>query len=272
MTGRVRYRCISSSPSISRPRSGRARCKAGARLDNEVELAERLGLSRPTVRAAFVYLANKGMVTRKRGRGDAGRQGADRPRCRADQPVRRPGSGRAGADDAGDQERGRARQRARGPRAQAARPGAGDLPGADQAGRRRADRAHAQLPAGRRWSTCAARCSPSTGSTSCCAPPASGSARRPSACRPRTPRRPRRKVLERGQGRRAADHGADRVRRQRPSGRVRPAPVPRVQVRVHDDDARRRRWGRRLSRREQEVLAVPSSARSTTAPRSTPEE
>jgi len=43
--------------------------KAGARLDNEVELAERLGLSRPTVRAAFLYLANKGMVTRKRGAG-----------------------------------------------------------------------------------------------------------------------------------------------------------------------------------------------------------
>jgi DNA-binding GntR family transcriptional regulator len=43
--------------------------KAGARLDNEVELAERLGLSRPTVRAAFGYLANKGMVIRKRGAG-----------------------------------------------------------------------------------------------------------------------------------------------------------------------------------------------------------
>ncbi len=43
--------------------------KAGARLDNEVELAERLGLSRPTVRAAFGYLANKGMVVRKRGAG-----------------------------------------------------------------------------------------------------------------------------------------------------------------------------------------------------------
>ncbi len=43
--------------------------KAGARLDNEVELAERLGLSRPTVRSAFLYLANKGMVIRKRGTG-----------------------------------------------------------------------------------------------------------------------------------------------------------------------------------------------------------
>jgi DNA-binding GntR family transcriptional regulator len=45
------------------------RLKAGARLENEVELAARLGLSRPTVRQAFLYLANKGMVVRKRGAG-----------------------------------------------------------------------------------------------------------------------------------------------------------------------------------------------------------
>jgi GntR family transcriptional regulator len=43
--------------------------KVGARLDNEVQLAERLGLSRPTVRAAFLYLSNKGLVVRKRGTG-----------------------------------------------------------------------------------------------------------------------------------------------------------------------------------------------------------
>jgi GntR family transcriptional regulator len=43
--------------------------KVGARLDNEVQLAERLGLSRPTVRAAFAYLSNKGLVARKRGAG-----------------------------------------------------------------------------------------------------------------------------------------------------------------------------------------------------------
>src|SRR5690348_8562663 len=41
----------------------------GARLDNEVQLAESLGLSRPTVRSAFLYLANKGLVVRKRGAG-----------------------------------------------------------------------------------------------------------------------------------------------------------------------------------------------------------
>src|ERR1051326_4003297 len=43
--------------------------KVGARLENGVQLAETLGLSRPTVRAAFLYLANKGLVVRKRGAG-----------------------------------------------------------------------------------------------------------------------------------------------------------------------------------------------------------
>ncbi|MGH3098848.1 MAG: GntR family transcriptional regulator [Streptosporangiales bacterium] len=41
----------------------------GARLDNEVSLAERLGLSRPTVRQAIQSLVDKGMVVRKRGVG-----------------------------------------------------------------------------------------------------------------------------------------------------------------------------------------------------------
>ena len=43
--------------------------KVGTRLQNEIQLAETLGLSRPTVRAAFLYLANKGLVVRKRGAG-----------------------------------------------------------------------------------------------------------------------------------------------------------------------------------------------------------
>jgi GntR family transcriptional regulator len=43
--------------------------EAGARLENEAELAAHLGLSRPTVRSAFLYLANKGMIVRKRGAG-----------------------------------------------------------------------------------------------------------------------------------------------------------------------------------------------------------
>ncbi len=41
----------------------------GVRLENEVQLAQELGLSRPTVRAAFLYLAEKGLVERKRGYG-----------------------------------------------------------------------------------------------------------------------------------------------------------------------------------------------------------
>lgn len=41
----------------------------GARLGNEVELANRLGLSRPTVRQAIGSLVEKGLVVRKRGAG-----------------------------------------------------------------------------------------------------------------------------------------------------------------------------------------------------------
>ncbi len=41
----------------------------GARLDNEVELAANLGLSRPTVRQAIGSLVDKGLVVRKRGAG-----------------------------------------------------------------------------------------------------------------------------------------------------------------------------------------------------------
>lgn len=42
---------------------------SGDRLDNEVKIAEDLGLSRPTVRAAFGYLVDKGLVQRRRGQG-----------------------------------------------------------------------------------------------------------------------------------------------------------------------------------------------------------
>jgi DNA-binding GntR family transcriptional regulator len=41
----------------------------GSRLDNEVELAERLRLSRPTVRRAIQYLVEQGLLVRKRGVG-----------------------------------------------------------------------------------------------------------------------------------------------------------------------------------------------------------
>ena len=41
----------------------------GDRLENEVKIAEDLGLSRPTVRAAFGYLVDRGLVLRRRGQG-----------------------------------------------------------------------------------------------------------------------------------------------------------------------------------------------------------
>jgi DNA-binding GntR family transcriptional regulator len=42
---------------------------AGARLENEVGLGERLGLSRPTIRRAIQELVDKGLVVRRRGIG-----------------------------------------------------------------------------------------------------------------------------------------------------------------------------------------------------------
>jgi GntR family transcriptional regulator len=41
----------------------------GAQLDNEIALAEALGVSRPTVRRAMQYLVERGLVTRRRGIG-----------------------------------------------------------------------------------------------------------------------------------------------------------------------------------------------------------
>lgn len=43
--------------------------RSGDRIENEVKIAEDLGLSRPTVRQAFRYLVDKGMVVRRRGLG-----------------------------------------------------------------------------------------------------------------------------------------------------------------------------------------------------------
>lgn len=45
------------------------RLAPGARLDNEISLAERLSLSRPTVRRAIQELVDKGLLVRKRGVG-----------------------------------------------------------------------------------------------------------------------------------------------------------------------------------------------------------
>jgi DNA-binding GntR family transcriptional regulator len=45
------------------------RLAPGARLDNEVALAERLGISRPTIRHAIQELVDKGLLVRRRGIG-----------------------------------------------------------------------------------------------------------------------------------------------------------------------------------------------------------
>lgn len=42
---------------------------AGARIDNEIALGERLGISRPTVRRAIQVLVDKGLLVRRRGIG-----------------------------------------------------------------------------------------------------------------------------------------------------------------------------------------------------------
>jgi GntR family transcriptional regulator len=41
----------------------------GAQLENEIQLAEQLGLSRPTMRRAMQYLVDRGLLVRKRGIG-----------------------------------------------------------------------------------------------------------------------------------------------------------------------------------------------------------
>jgi len=41
----------------------------GDRLDGEIQLADRLGLSRPTVRQAIGHLVDKGLIVRRRGVG-----------------------------------------------------------------------------------------------------------------------------------------------------------------------------------------------------------
>ena len=43
--------------------------ETGARLDNEIDLADQLGLSRPTMRKAIEYLVDRGLLVRKRGVG-----------------------------------------------------------------------------------------------------------------------------------------------------------------------------------------------------------
>lgn len=45
------------------------RIPAGSRLDNEAQIAERFGLSRPTMRQAMQHLSDRGLIVRRRGVG-----------------------------------------------------------------------------------------------------------------------------------------------------------------------------------------------------------
>lgn len=47
----------------------RGELQPGARLENEIQLADQMGLSRPTMRQAIQYLVDKGLLVRKRGVG-----------------------------------------------------------------------------------------------------------------------------------------------------------------------------------------------------------
>jgi DNA-binding GntR family transcriptional regulator len=47
----------------------RGELSPGAKLENEIQLADQMGLSRPTMRQAIQYLVDKGLLVRKRGVG-----------------------------------------------------------------------------------------------------------------------------------------------------------------------------------------------------------
>jgi DNA-binding FadR family transcriptional regulator len=72
--------------------------RPGDRLENEIQLSERLGVSRPTVRQAIQRLAQAGLVIRQRG---VGTVVISRRIQRTLQPARRPAGGRPGAVDHG---------------------------------------------------------------------------------------------------------------------------------------------------------------------------
>ncbi len=74
---------------------------SGDRLENEVKIAEDLGLSRPTVRAAFGYLVDKGLVLQAPRSGHGRHEGEGEPVGQAHQPVRRPRGGGARPVDSG---------------------------------------------------------------------------------------------------------------------------------------------------------------------------
>jgi DNA-binding FadR family transcriptional regulator len=73
----------------------------GGRLENEVELADRLGVSRPTIRRAIGYLVGRGMLGAQTGCRYPDRASQGTSAGGAVQPLRRPGQERPAAEDGG---------------------------------------------------------------------------------------------------------------------------------------------------------------------------
>ena len=141
----------------------------GGRLENEVELADRLGVSRPTMRKAIGYLVERGMLVRRRGVGTQ----IVHPK------VRRPVELTSLYDDlakTGRAPRTEIRSLEVGPATDAVAEALGMPAGtprdehrADPLRGRRAAGDHAQRGAGGRRGACRATTWSSAGSTRCCA-------------------------------------------------------------------------------------------------------
>ncbi len=75
----------------------------GTRLENEIDLADQLGLSRPTMRRAIQYLVDRGLLVRKRGVGTQVLHAKVRRQVELSSLLRRPGQGQPGTLHAGRQ-------------------------------------------------------------------------------------------------------------------------------------------------------------------------
>ena len=75
------------------------RLPRGSKLESESDLAGRLGISRPTMRAAIKQLVDKGPAHEAAGHRGHSRPAARKARRRADQPERRPQRGLQGTGD-----------------------------------------------------------------------------------------------------------------------------------------------------------------------------
>ena len=206
--------------------------KVGSRLDNEVQLAERLGLSRPTVRAAFLYLSNKGLVVRKRGAGTlVANESIDRDVELTSLYDDLAAAGRAPATKVIRNEVIHATDRVAAALQLPERALVDSLQRIRLADGEPIALMHNFLPAGARapehrdaGAARAVRAAPRVGHPDVLGHPAHVRQERLGRRGPHPGREPRR---------RAADHGAHRLRRHRPPGRVRAAPVPRLPLRVH---------------------------------------